>query len=82
MKNLVLVKLFLLATKMSERMSWQEKWKLLSQIWIDIVIYIIISGDNAFPHNEQMAEGGEILTHFWVLLGHLGHKQSSLMGSR
>ena len=75
-------KAILLATKMSERMAWQEKWKLLAQIWIDIVIYITISGDNAFSHIEQMAKGGEILTHFWVLLGHLGHKRSSLMGSR
>ncbi|MCO5553958.1 hypothetical protein L7F22_007484 [Adiantum nelumboides] len=51
------------------------KWKLLAQVWLDILIYIINTAENAYPHTEQMGKGGELLTHFWVLLGHLGPRQ-------
>lgn len=56
--------------------TWEQRWNKLSEVWVDILIYIAIA-ENAHPHTEQMAKGGELLTHFWVLLGHLGFGQKS-----
>ncbi|KAH7299172.1 hypothetical protein KP509_25G076000 [Ceratopteris richardii] len=62
--------------------SNKAEWKLLADVWLDILMYIINASDNAEPHIKQMAKGGELLTHLWVLLEHLGpcnqrHKASS-----
>ncbi|KAI5077872.1 hypothetical protein GOP47_0007696 [Adiantum capillus-veneris] len=58
-----------------------QKWKQLAKVWLDILIYIVNTAEDAYPHTEQMAKGGELLTHFWVLLGHLGPKHASAMDS-
>lgn len=59
-----------------------KKWRLLAKVWLDILMFIVDAAENAHPHTEQMAKGGELLTHFWVLLRHLGHGQRSSIDSR
>ncbi|KAI5063763.1 hypothetical protein GOP47_0022310 [Adiantum capillus-veneris] len=53
-----------------------ERWAKFAQVWVDITLYMAIA-ENAHPHTEQLAKGGELLTHIWVLLGHLGFGQIS-----
>ena len=55
--------------------SKEERWSELAQVWVDKLIYIAIT-ENATPHTEQLAKGGELLTLLWVLLGHLGFGQN------
>ncbi|KAH7279119.1 hypothetical protein KP509_37G006000 [Ceratopteris richardii] len=54
----------------------EERWGKLAEVWVDILLYMAIA-ENAHPHTEQLAKGGELLTHIWVLLGHLGIGQRS-----
>jgi hypothetical protein len=55
----------------------EGRWALLMDVWVDIIAHIAVS-ENAHPHAEQLAKGGELLSHLWLLLGHLGVGQKSL----
>ncbi|KAJ0983321.1 hypothetical protein J5N97_011576 [Dioscorea zingiberensis] len=47
------------------------RFKLLREIWVEIILYIAPS-DNTTAHAQHLAEGGEFITHLWTLLCHLG----------
>ncbi|KAJ0983238.1 hypothetical protein J5N97_011493 [Dioscorea zingiberensis] len=47
------------------------RFRLLREIWVEIVLYIAPS-DNTTAHAQHLAEGGEFITHLWTLLCHLG----------
>ncbi|MCO5579931.1 hypothetical protein L7F22_033798 [Adiantum nelumboides] len=59
-----------------EHWTAEERWAKFAEVWVDILLYMAIA-ENAHPHTEQLAKGGELLTHVWVLLGHLGFGQNS-----
>jgi hypothetical protein len=48
-----------------------NKWKLLSQVWVELMSYAAI---NCRPnvHAQQPSRGGELLTFIWLLMNHLG----------
>uniref|UniRef100_A0A0D9VBV2 DUF4220 domain-containing protein n=1 Tax=Leersia perrieri TaxID=77586 RepID=A0A0D9VBV2_9ORYZ len=47
------------------------RWKVLAEFWAEQMLYIAPS-DNARGHIEQLANGGEFITHIWALLSHAG----------
>eukprot|EP00249_Psilotum_nudum_P008389 c21240_g1_i1 orf=7-2145(-) len=53
-----------------------ERWHLLADIWCDILTLIAMSEDS-MPHTQQLTKGGELVTHMWVLLGHIGFNKLS-----
>ncbi|XP_044478640.1 uncharacterized protein LOC123205686 [Mangifera indica] len=54
-----------------EKKDLQEKWKMLREIWMEIM------GNAAKKckgreHRQQLRNGGELLTHVWLLIAHFG----------
>ncbi|KAI4367278.1 hypothetical protein MLD38_023035 [Melastoma candidum] len=49
-------------------------WKLLAEFWSEMILYVAPS-DNFTGHLEELANGGEFVTHLWALLRHAGVKR-------
>nr|TKW01310.1 hypothetical protein SEVIR_8G171200v2 [Setaria viridis] len=49
----------------------QLRWKVLSDFWAEMILYVSPS-DDAWAHLELVARGGEFITHLWALLTHAG----------
>ncbi|GMN36871.1 hypothetical protein TIFTF001_006360 [Ficus carica] len=49
----------------------EKKWKLISNVWVEMLSYAA-SQCQANQHAQQLRKGGELLTHVWLLLAHLG----------
>ena len=49
----------------------KSRWKVLSEFWAEMMLYVSPS-DDARAHLEALAKGGEFITHIWVLLTHAG----------
>ncbi|KAM3749360.1 hypothetical protein ACB098_05G178600 [Castanea mollissima] len=47
------------------------KWKILSEFWAEMMLFVASSGDET-AHAEHLAMGGEFVTHLWALLSHAG----------
>ncbi|KAJ1254339.1 hypothetical protein BS78_K080600 [Paspalum vaginatum] len=47
------------------------RWKVLSDFWAEMMLYVSPS-DDARAHLEVLANGGEFITHIWALLTHAG----------
>lgn len=39
----------------------------MADFWTEVILYAA-SSDNAAAHTEQIAQGGEFVTHLWALL--------------
>lgn len=55
---------------------WQEgggafPWKLMSQVWVEIMCYAAINC-RSIVHAQQPSQGGQLLTFVWLLMNHLG----------
>lgn len=48
----------------------EEHWRMVAACWMQIHLYIAPS-DNVAGHIEQLAKGGEFLTHLWACLSNL-----------
>ncbi|XVE65368.1 hypothetical protein DITRI_Ditri07aG0175100 [Diplodiscus trichospermus] len=49
----------------------EEKWKLLSRVWVELVSYAA-SHCRASAHAQEVSKGGELITFFWLLMAHFG----------
>jgi len=49
----------------------EQRWKILADFWADMMLFVAPS-DDVTAHAEQLAEGGEFVTHLWALLSHAG----------
>ncbi|XP_037416357.1 uncharacterized protein LOC119279039 [Triticum dicoccoides] len=49
----------------------EEHWRMVASSWIRIYLHVAPS-DNVAGHIEQLAKGGEFLTHLWACLSNLG----------
>lgn len=49
----------------------QEHWRMVAACWVRIHLYMAPS-DNVAGHIQQLAKGGEFLTHIWACLSNLG----------
>ena len=47
------------------------KWDLMSHVWVELLSYAA-SQCRWNLHGQQLRRGGELLTHVWLLLAHLG----------
>jgi hypothetical protein len=62
-----------LARKLTEIHDKAERWKVLSDFWAEMMLYITPCEDaKAQAHLEALARGGEFITHLWALLTHAG----------
>jgi hypothetical protein len=57
--------------KQLESMREGIRWKVLADFWAEMLLYAAPS-DNVKEHIEQLAKGGEFITHLWALLSHAG----------
>lgn len=48
-----------------------RRWKVMAEFWSETILYVTPS-NNVRGHVEQLANGGEFLTHVWALLSHAG----------
>ncbi|XP_044485435.1 uncharacterized protein LOC123211003 [Mangifera indica] len=66
--------------KLAKKLQWlesekrwkrEEKWKMISEVWIEMLTY---AANNCGwkDHAQQLCKGGELVTHVWLLMTHLG----------
>ncbi|KAL6179647.1 hypothetical protein ACLB2K_046319 [Fragaria x ananassa] len=49
----------------------EKKWVILRQVWIEMLAYAAGRCAGNY-HAQQLRRGGELLTHVWLLMAHLG----------
>ncbi|XP_052183676.1 uncharacterized protein LOC127795811 [Diospyros lotus] len=49
----------------------RDKWKIISKVWVELLSY---GACNCRPtaHAAQLSKGGQLITHVWLLMAHLG----------
>ena len=57
--------------EMGEEKNWELVWEFVCDVWIEILGYAA-SHCRGYYHAQQLTEGGELLTHVWLLMAHLG----------
>ncbi|KAK3410682.1 hypothetical protein EUGRSUZ_J02618 [Eucalyptus grandis] len=55
----------------SEMGNFSYKWELISKVWAKFLIYAACQS-KGYEHSESLSRGGELLSHVWLLMGHLG----------
>ncbi|XP_076932614.1 uncharacterized protein LOC143597914 [Bidens hawaiensis] len=60
-----------LATTLKNMPDKERMWKVICQVWIEILAYTA-THCRGFQHVQQLRKGGEFLTHVWLLMAHLG----------
>ncbi|KAK3410747.1 hypothetical protein EUGRSUZ_J02781 [Eucalyptus grandis] len=62
------------------RLMWQldkeipdeeKKWHPISRVWVEILAYAAVKC-KGLHHAQQLRQGGEFLTHVWLLMAHFG----------
>ncbi|KAI9187371.1 hypothetical protein LWI28_027330 [Acer negundo] len=48
-----------------------DKWELLSKIWVELLSYAACNC-SARTHAQQVSKGGELITFVWLLMAHFG----------
>ncbi|TKY51749.1 hypothetical protein E2542_SST23268 [Spatholobus suberectus] len=51
--------------------SKEEKWEMISHVWVEMLCHAA-SQCRGLHHAKQLSRGGELLTHVWLLMAHLG----------
>ncbi|KAL5763645.1 hypothetical protein ACOSP7_016000 [Xanthoceras sorbifolium] len=54
-----------------KRWDKQRKWEMISHVWVELLCYAA-SHCRWNHHAQQLKRGGELLTHVWLLMAHLG----------
>ncbi|KAI4364915.1 hypothetical protein MLD38_020946 [Melastoma candidum] len=49
-------------------------WTILADFWVETMLYVAPS-NNVTAHVEELANGGEFVTHLWALMYHAGIKR-------
>ncbi|KAK8626694.1 hypothetical protein V6N13_134327 [Hibiscus sabdariffa] len=55
----------------SDRWDDEEKWKMISEVWMEMMVYSA-SRCSWTEHAQQLRHGGELLTHVALIMAHLG----------
>jgi hypothetical protein len=62
---------YLQIREQAENWSRDKKWRMISEFWIEIVCYAA-GKSRGMEHGKMLSEGGELITHIWLLMGHMG----------
>ncbi|KAL3720747.1 hypothetical protein ACJRO7_005541 [Eucalyptus globulus] len=54
-----------------ESNSFSRKWGLISRVWAKFLIYAAYQS-KGYEHSESLSRGGELISHVWLLMAHLG----------
>jgi len=54
-----------------ENWSKEQKWEMISHVWVEMLCHAA-SQCRGLHHAKQLSQGGELLTHVWLLMAHLG----------
>ncbi|KAL5579558.1 hypothetical protein UlMin_012000 [Ulmus minor] len=49
----------------------EKKWEMISHVWVEMLCYGAVQCQRNH-HAQQLRKGGELLTHVWLLMAHLG----------
>ncbi|KAH6821370.1 hypothetical protein C2S53_006201 [Perilla frutescens var. hirtella] len=49
----------------------EHMWEIISQVWVEMLAHTA-THCNGSHHARQLRKGGELLTHVWLLMAHLG----------
>ncbi|XVE51830.1 hypothetical protein DITRI_Ditri02bG0072400 [Diplodiscus trichospermus] len=60
-----------LARSLNEIPNNEEKWSLIADTWIEILAHAATHCEGS-QHRQQLRRGGQLLTHVWLLMAHLG----------
>ncbi|KAM3289436.1 hypothetical protein P3S67_017724 [Capsicum chacoense] len=60
----------ILAKSLQEK-GKEKKWKIISEVWVEMLAYAA-THCRGNHHSQQLRKGGELLTHVWLLMAHLG----------
>ncbi|KAJ3670655.1 hypothetical protein LUZ60_008081 [Juncus effusus] len=52
-------------------LSEDKRWQLVSKVWVEMLGYAAINC-KTYYHAKQLSRGGELLTHVWLLMAHVG----------
>lgn len=55
----------------SLRAMKEQKWGIMSLVWVEMLAYAA-THCRGNHHIQQLRKGGELLTHVWLLMAHLG----------
>ena len=58
---------------LEDQPNWgrEKVWELVSHVWVEMLSYAA-SQCQINQHTQQLSRGGELLTHVWLLMAHLG----------
>ncbi|KAL3720512.1 hypothetical protein ACJRO7_005343 [Eucalyptus globulus] len=54
-----------------ESEDFGRKWKLIGKVWAKFLIYAACQS-KGYEHSESLSRGGELISHVWLLMAHLG----------
>ncbi|XP_034686741.1 uncharacterized protein LOC117915296 [Vitis riparia] len=57
--------------KSLQSLEYERKWKMISHVWIEILCYAACHCPRN-EHAKELTQGGELLTHVWLLMAHFG----------
>ncbi|KAK7278600.1 hypothetical protein RJT34_23632 [Clitoria ternatea] len=49
----------------------ERKWEMISHVWVEMLCHAACHC-RGLHHAKQLSQGGELLTHVWLLMAHLG----------
>ncbi|CAD5179099.1 unnamed protein product [Musa acuminata subsp. malaccensis] len=51
--------------------AWKKKWTIINGVWVEMLCFAA-GKCNQYFHAKQLSQGGELLTHVWLLMIHMG----------
>ncbi|KAJ4796567.1 hypothetical protein LUZ62_047813 [Rhynchospora pubera] len=54
-----------------EKTSEQRQWEVIRDVWMEMLTYAAVHCSRT-EHFRSLSRGGELLTHYWLLLAHYG----------
>ncbi|RVW91860.1 hypothetical protein CK203_030184 [Vitis vinifera] len=54
-----------------EKWNNEKKWEMMSHVWVEMLCYAACHCPRN-EHAKELTQGGELLTHVWLLMAHFG----------